>query len=292
MTQSHFITANGNRIDYFDINSDATDVLIYHPGTPGAGPVEHAIVDAAIANDLRVIELVRPGYGSSSRVPGRTVADVAALTAEIADHVGADRFVSMGWSGGGPHVLATAALLPTRCAAAMCIAGVGMFGREDLDFLAGMGQDNIDEFGAACAGEEPLREMLEAIGNELRTITGPTIVQAMESLLPPIDQASLTGEHGEEMAAVFRWAVGTGIDGWLDDDLAFVDQWGFELSQISIPVQIWQGSEDLMVPFAHGQWLAKHIPHADVQLLDGEGHLSIGEPALERGFAFLKSHLH
>ena len=291
MTYTNFTAANGNRIDYFDFNSDATDVLIYHPGTPAAGPITEEVANAALKHNFRILQLIRPGYGQSTREPGRTVADVARITAELADHLEVDRFVSMGWSGGGPHVLATVALLPERCMAGMCLAGVGMYGQDDLDFLAGMGEDNVDEFGAAASGEPALRTYLEPIGEYLKTITGETIVDSMRSLLPPVDQEALTGEHGDEMAGVFRWAVSTGVDGWLDDDIAFANPWGFELSQIVNPLTVWQGSEDLMVPFEHGKWLAKHIPNADVQLIQGEGHLSIGTRALDEGFAFLRSHI-
>ena len=291
MTYTNFTASNGNRIDYFDFNSEATDVLIYHPGTPAAGPLTQEVRDAALKHNFRVLQLIRPGYVQSTREPGRTVADVARITTELADHLEVDRFVSMGWSGGGPHVLATVALLPERCMAGLCIAGVGMYGQDDLDFLAGMGEDNVDEFGAAASGETTLRTYLEPIGEYLKTITGETIVDSMRSLLPQVDQEALTGEHGEEMAEIFRWAVSTGVDGWLDDDIAFANSWGFELSEIVNPLTIWQGSEDLMVPFEHGKWLAKHIPNADVQLIHGEGHLSIGTRALEEGFAFLRSHI-
>lgn len=291
MTYTNFTASNGNRIDYFDFNSEAKDVLIYHPGTPAAGPLTQEVRAAALKHKFRVLQLIRPGYIESTREPGRSVADVARITTELADHLEVGRFVSMGWSGGGPHVLATVALLPERCMAGLCIAGVGMYGQDDLDFLTGMGEDNVDEFGAAANGETTLRTYLEPIGEYLKTITGETIVDSMRSLLPPVDQEALTGEHGEEMAEIFRWAVSTGVDGWLDDDIAFANPWGFELSEIVNPLTIWQGSEDLMVPFEHGNWLAKHIPNADVQLLDGEGHLSIGTRALEEGFAFLRSHI-
>jgi pimeloyl-ACP methyl ester carboxylesterase len=291
MEYKYFAASNDDRVDYLDFNSGSSDVLIYHHGTPCAGPISQEVADAALKHNFRVVELIRPGYGQTTRKPGRTVAEVATLTAQLADHLGVDRFVSMGWSGGGPHVLATVALLPERCVAGMCIAGVGMFGQSDLDFLAGMGQDNIEEFSAAIGGEDVLRAYLEPMGEVFKNITGETIIDSLRSLLPPVDQAALTGKHGEELAEVWRWAVATGIDGWLDDDIAFVKPWGFELAEISRPVTIWQGSEDLMVPFAHGQWLAKLIPNADVQLIQGEGHLSIGARALDEGFAFLRKHL-
>ncbi|NBU31560.1 MAG: alpha/beta hydrolase [Actinobacteria bacterium] len=290
MRQDFITTDQGFRLDYFD-SETGSDLLIYHHGTPAAGPIDADLLKAALENDLRVIELVRPGYGQSTRVPGRSVADISQLAAQLADHFGFDRFVTLGWSGGGPHALATVALQPSRCVAGLSLAGVGAYGQNDLDFLAGMGQDNIEEFGASAAGEEVLRSMLTEMGIAMKDITGAQIVDMMSSLLPAVDQAVLTGELGEETAAIFRWAVSTGIDGWLDDDLAFIQDWGFDLASIQNPVALWQGSEDLMVPFAHGKWLATKIPSAQSFLLEGEGHLSIGKRAFAEGLPWLKHKL-
>jgi len=290
MTVKFFVRENGDRVDYFD-SGVGSDLLMYHHGTPGAGPMHSDILDPAIANDLRIVQLVRPGYGSSTRHPERTVADVVVLADELADHLEFERYVSMGWSGGGPHTLANVALSPDRCVASMSLAGVGMFGQADLNFLEGMGQDNEDEFGAALEGEAAIRAYLEPMLAGIANITGPEIVGMMGSLLPEEDRAALTGEYGENTAEVFRWAVHTGVDGWLDDDIAFTLPWGFELEDIVNPVSIWQGATDLMVPFAHGKWLASKIAQADVNLLEGHGHLSISEPAFAQGFAWLKSQL-
>ena len=104
----------------------------------------------------------------------------------------------------------------------------------------------------------------------------------MHTLLPPVDVAVITDEFGDDLAANLAAAVGTGVDGWLDDDLAFVQPWGFALGKIEMPTFLWQGSADLMVPFAHGQWLADHIPGVTAHLEPGEGHLSIAIGALDR----------
>jgi len=148
--------------------------------------------------------------------------------------------------------------------------------------MAGMGEENIAEFSAALRGEDQLRPYLLQEREQLKDITAADVAASLETLLPDVDRAVLTGEFGEDMAASFREAVRVGVDGWLDDDLAFASPWGFSLDEISVPVMIWQGSADLMVPFGHGQWLASQLPGASVHLEEGEGHLSVGLGALDR----------
>ena len=283
----HVLLSNGKRLDYL-LGGDGDALLIYHHGTPGAGPIPRDMAASAAAHGFVVAELVRPGYGESTRQPGRTVADVVPLVEALADHLGHERFVTMGWSGGGPHAIATAALLSARCAGALSLAGVGPYGEPDLDFLAGMGEDNIAEFGAALDGPDALEGFLAEAAGSLRDITADQVVDAMRSLLPPVDQAYLTGEAGEEMAAELRWSLANGIWGWFDDDVAFTLPWGFDLDAITVPVQVWQGTDDLMVPFAHGQWLIERVPAAQSCLVEGEGHLSLADRAYATGLADLR----
>jgi pimeloyl-ACP methyl ester carboxylesterase len=287
---AHIQLESGTRLDYI-VEGDGDALVVYHHGTPAAGPVSREIRDAAAAQGFVIAELVRPGYGESARQPGRSVADVVPLVAALADHLGFERFATMGWSGGGPHAIATAALMPERCAAALCLAGVAPYGEPDLDFIAGMGEDNIAEFGAALEGEVALETFLSEAAAGLRDVTAGEVIEAMRSLLPPVDQAHLTGEEGEEMAAELRWSLAHGIWGWFDDDIAFTRPWGFDLGAITVPMQVWQGTEDLMVPFAHGQWLASRLPSAEAHLVEGEGHLSLGAPACQQGFAELRRQL-
>ena len=193
----------------------------------------------------------------------------------------------MGWSGGGPHALATAALLPERTAGALVIAGVAPYDAGGLDFMAGMGQGNLDEFGAALEGEDVLRPFLEAELPALQQANGPGIIEALASVLPDVDRALLTDDFGEALAENMREGLRPGVDGWLDDDLAFTQPWGFDLGAITVPTMMWQGAEDLMVPFAHGVWLADHVAGVDAHLLDGEGHLSVAVGAVDEMFAAL-----
>jgi pimeloyl-ACP methyl ester carboxylesterase len=286
------VLPDGALIQYFidEVGPAGGDLLVLHHGTPAAGPIEPEILQAARAHGFTTVELVRPGYGASTRQPGRHVADVVPLVSALADHLGHERFVTIGVSGGGPHALASAALLPQRCAGALTLGGVGPYGEPDLDYLAGMGEDNIDETRASLAGTDALVEYLTPIAAAFSAVTGAGIIDAMASLLPEVDRSFLTGESAERSAEVFHWAVSTGMWGWLDDDIAFVAPWGFEVSDIIRPVSVWQGTDDLMVPFAHGCWLVDRLPHAVPHLLDGEGHLSL-VAHLDTGVAELRDWL-
>jgi hypothetical protein len=177
---------------------------------------------------------------------------------------------------------ACAARLRDHVAAVLVIAGVAPYGAEGLDWFGRMGEDNIIEFRTVLAGGATLRPLLETAAAELRQVTAEGLITQMNTLLPPIDRAQLTGQLGEDFAATFRESVRTGMDGSVDDDLAFATPWGFALDEITIPALLWQGSADLMLPCAHGQWLARHIPTVVAHLEDGEGHLSIGVGGMGR----------
>jgi pimeloyl-ACP methyl ester carboxylesterase len=207
--------------------------------------------------------------------------DVAADTAAVLAAIGAERCLVAGWSGGGPHALACGARLGAT-AAVLVIAGVAPYAAEGLEWVSGMGEENIAEFSAAIRGEGELRPYLLQAREQLKDITAEDVAASFETLLPDVDRAVLTGEFSEDVAGSFREALRTGVDGWLDDDLAFVLPWGFGLDEISVPTMIWQGSADLMVPFSHGQWLASQLPGVSAHLEDGEGHYSVGLGALDR----------
>jgi pimeloyl-ACP methyl ester carboxylesterase len=273
---------DGRELEVEVSGPDGGPVLVFHHGTPGGSEQMRAMARAAEARGLRLVTWSRPGYGASTRQAGRSVADVVADTAAVLDHLGAESCLVAGWSGGGPHALACGALLPDRVRGVLCIAGVAPYAAEGLDFLAGMGDDNIEEFGAALEGEHTLRPWLDAQRPEMLELTADAVADSLGNLVPPVDVAVLTGEFAEDLASEFRQALSVGVDGWLDDDLAFTRPWGFELADIAVPTYLWQGSDDLMVPFAHGRWLAGRIPGVTAHLEQGEGHLSIGIGALDR----------
>ena len=243
-------------------------------GTPGARLFWHEVVEDAEQRKIRLVAYDRPGYGGSDAAPGRTVADAADDIAAIADALGAERYAVYGGSGGGPHALANA-VRPDRVVAVAALASVAPWGVEGLDWLDGMGQDNLDEFGAALEGEEALRRYL---GEQRDAILGAgpeEVAETLESLLCPPDRACLTGELAVYFHDQIGEALRDGVDGWTDDDLVFVKPWGFQLEDISVPVQVWHGAQDQFVPVAHGRWLAERIPGAEDHIYAEDGHLTL-----------------
>lgn len=253
--------------------------LVFHNGLPSAAVPFPQLERVAEALGVRVVTWSRPGYGRSTpRADGVTtyhVADDVADTVAVLDTLGIGNFVTLGWSGGGPRALACAALLPERCRAAATLAGVGPYGVEGLDFVAGMGPENVRDFHASLEGPEALEAVLapELVGFE--TVTGADVVASFGGLVTEVDRAAITGEFADYLADDFRSSVAQGVVGVRDDSLAIVRPWGFDAAAIDVPVSVWQGRQDLMVPYAHGVWLADHVPGARRHLYDDEGHLSL-----------------
>jgi pimeloyl-ACP methyl ester carboxylesterase len=249
--------------------------LLWHSGTPSSAGIYPPALAEAAKRGLRWVTCSRPGYAASTVRPGRSVGDVAGDVSAVLDALGFDTFFCAGQSGGGPHALACAALLPDRVLATATLAGVAPWPAEGLDWFAGMGPENLTEFDAAMRGADALTLVLEADAVHLREVAGADVAASLGGLVSDVDTRALTGDYAEFVANSFRRAVSTGIGGWRDDDIAFVTPWGFDLAAVTTPVAVWQGGEDRMVPMRHGAWLASHVAGAEQHLLPAEGHLSL-----------------
>jgi pimeloyl-ACP methyl ester carboxylesterase len=275
-TREHTVNGPGGRaLRVLEAGDPAGAPVVVHHGTPGSRRFRERWVEDARARGIRLIGFDRAGYGGSDRNPGRSVADVAADVEAICDALGLDRILTHGSSGGGPHALACAALLGDRVAAAATLCSVGPFDAGELDFLAGMGEDNVVELGAAVEGEGALAPLLERYSEGVLSVEPEELAGELVSILSPPDVAVVNDGLATELLASVHEGIGATRVGWLDDDLAFVRSWGFELSSIAVPVVLWQGRQDLMVPAAHGEWLADHVPGVEAHLSDEDGHLSI-----------------
>ena len=200
---------DGRRLEVELSGPDEGQPLIFHNGTPMAGRVFAPMVAQGAERDVRHIAYSRPGYGGSERDAGRTVADCAWDVAAIADELGIERFFTIGLSGGGPHALASAALLPDRVIAVATMGSVAPRRAEGLDWLAGMGEENLEEFAAADAGHEALWAFLEQARVSLGQATAADLHAAFGDLLSEVDQAAVSGEFAEFLAAGTRATLST-----------------------------------------------------------------------------------
>ncbi len=258
-------------------------------GTPGGRLTSHPSVPLAAERlGCCVITFDRPGYGDSDPQPGRTVADVVPIASLLADVVKADTFGVYGISGGGPHALACAALLPDRVTRVASLVGVAPFDALVGRWTAGMTQSNIDEFAAAVSGVEAIGAMVTPAVEAMRV--DPSLIgDALRDDLPPADVAFLDDATASTpFLAMTAAGVAGGAAGWIDDDLAFVAPWGFDPTTITVPTLIWAGEADTLVPVAHAHWLHDAISGSTLVTVPGGGHLG-AFPIQERVLGWLLS---
>jgi pimeloyl-ACP methyl ester carboxylesterase len=268
-------TSDGRKLSVIEAGRpDGVPVLVHH-GTPGSRLLFPAWIQDAETHGIRLISYDRPGYGGSTPQPDRTVASAAVDVAAIAKELNLSRIAVWGISGGGPHALACAALLPELVAAAASLAAPAPYADEQLDWMAGMGADNIAEFGAALEGRGPLEAFVEAAAQGLSQTTPESLAQELGSLVSAVDAAVVTGNLAAYLVEGMQEGIRARRDGWIDDDLAFVKAWGFDPTRIRIPLLLVQGAQDKMVPFSHGECLAGKLPGAEARWLPEEGHLSL-----------------
>jgi pimeloyl-ACP methyl ester carboxylesterase len=221
----------------------------------------------------------RPGYADSDRHPGRRIADCAGDALAIIDALGIDSLFTVGRSGGGPHALACAALLPNRVRAVVAVGSNVPRQADGIDWYAGMAVENVEEFGAAEAGHEALREHLEEKAAKWRSASPADVPDLFGGLLPDAARQKLTREDREFTVESMRNALATGIWGWFDDDMATVWDWGFDPVSIEVPATIWHAEEDRFIPPSHGRWLAENVPGASLHLDSTEEHQSLSKNA-------------
>jgi pimeloyl-ACP methyl ester carboxylesterase len=249
--------------------------LLSFTGTPGGAVPNEALAEEATKHGLRLLQPLRPGYGQSSPRPGRRIVDFAEDVEAALKHVGIDEAVCMGGSGGGPHALAMAARLP-QCRAALVHVSPAPRDAADLDFYEGMGLSNQEEWRLADEGEAAVRPWLEKAVADMHPEDGSDSFAAMfGDALSDEDRAFLEAGAGAIFMASFAKAVETGIEGWLEDDIALVTPWGFDLETITTPVTFWTGKQDQFVSWWHTVWMAQRVPGADLHVLAGEGHMSL-----------------
>ena len=266
---------DGRTLQYYTLDSGGEDdagvelsiPLIWFHGSPNVGEPPVPLYDAAVGHGIGWIGYDRPGYGGSTANPGRDIASAAKDVERVADVLGIERFAVMGHSGGGAHALACAALLPDRVGAAVSISGLAPYPRigDELtagsDWFDGLSEGGAEELRAALAGREELERVLENAEFDPEMFTAE-------------DMAMFDGPWNW-FNHVVKLGNANGIGAFVDDDLAALGDWGFDVRDISVPTLIMHGTADRVVPVSHARWLARHLPGAQLRLREGDGHLSV-----------------
>ncbi len=268
---------DGETLHYYVTESDRAAapesagglVVFWHHGTPNIGAPPAPLFPAAERLGIRWAGYDRPGYGGSTARPGRDVASAAGYVRRLADALGIGEFAVMGHSGGGPHALACAALLPGRVLAVVGISGLAPLRAEGLDWFAGMAPSCEASLRAAVAGRAA-KERYEAEA------------EFEPDMFTPADRAALEGTWSW-FGSVVGPAIEAGPGALIDDDLAYVSAWGFDPAGVAAPTLLLHGGADRIAPSSHAEWLARQIPGVQLRLSAGDGHISVlnsGEAAL------------
>ncbi len=263
-TETDLALDDGRTLHIYDIATGdgvAELAVFWHHGTPNTGAPPEPLFAAAAERSIRWVSHDRPGYGRSTPHPGRDVASAAADVASIADALGIDQFAVMGHSGGGPHALACAAVLPERVLAAVCVSGLAPYGAHGLDWFGNMTPSGAAELRAAVTGRAALEAYFASAEFDPEMFT-------------PADHAALSGAWSW-IGTVVDEALKTDQGGMVDDDLAYVAPWGCDPGQVTAPILFVHGGQDRIVPSSHALWLAERCRRADIWLRPDDGHLSI-----------------
>jgi pimeloyl-ACP methyl ester carboxylesterase len=283
-----FRASDGRSVGYSHFGDPDGVRVVFHDGTPGSRHLSPRSLNVLARQNVQVLVMDRPGYGESTRRPGRSVVDVVDDVVRLVDLHGWERFAVWGGSGGGPHALACAVLLPDRVERCACVVSPAPFDAKGLNWFAGMSPGNVEEFTRAQEGEDSYRPLVELLVRDAMVAAEagePEVSLAYQ--LPDADLTALRARatspgHLERTRASYAG----GVDGWIDDCIAFTRPWGFDLSRIAVPVSVWYGSDDVLSPRGHAEWLLTHLPNAVGYELPGGGHL-LGDEDLDSIYRWL-----
>ncbi|HVB52186.1 MAG TPA: alpha/beta fold hydrolase [Acidimicrobiales bacterium] len=266
---------DGRKLEVATMGDPSGHTVLFHHGTPGSYKTFRFFEPLLDRGNYFLVTTSRAGYGASTRLEGRTIASVVDDARATLRHFRRDAYAVVGWSGGGPHALACAALDASRCRRAVTLASVAPQ-VADFDWTEGMGPENLEEFALATKGGAEYEEYMAVAGAFIADMTKDNAIELMGGLLPEADKEVLADDRVRELFAdAMSYGFAKGWRGYYDDNRAFFLPWGFDVTAIEIPVALFYGDADLMVPPAHGAWLSGHVRRASTHHIAAEGHLSI-----------------
>jgi pimeloyl-ACP methyl ester carboxylesterase len=270
MSGRRLILRDGRTLAWREYGPANARPLLRFQGTPGSRYSRHPHEDAYDRLQVRVIVFDRPGYGESTRLPGRGISVVADDAAELLDHLGLDTVHASGGSGGGPHVLAFAARHPERVRAATVVVGGTRLKEEDLD---GIIQINREGWYAAREGWQAMYDLLAPKRDEI--LADPLAgFRAVMEAAPESDKAVMNDPDWqrvlvEDVTEAFR----PGAEGWADEGMALILEWDFEVDDVRCSVTWWHGENDANAPLGPVRRLVSLMKDVDLRVWANAGHL-------------------
>lgn len=270
----HFHTLSSGRRVAYDLYGDPNGVpAFYFHGWPSSR-VQGALMDDVCKElGLCLAAMDRPGIGRSDFQPGRRLRDWPPLLAELADHLGWGKFHLFGVSGGGPYVLVSAHAMPERILSASEICGappLGLLGTRDLflPYRLILKLRNSVPWALAPAFHAA------SAGSRLPWDRAP--LNWFLGLLSPRDRQALSGSRTLHVVAEsFRECVASGIPHVQMDGDIYLEDWGFDLKDITVPVHVWHGRRDRNIPWTYAQKVAAAMPNAIPHWVEDDGHYSL-----------------
>jgi pimeloyl-ACP methyl ester carboxylesterase len=263
--------SDGRELAYEEYGDPAGfPVLSFHGGLSSrldAAPAH----EAAVLMGVRLLSPDRPGIGRSTFQPRRRLLDWPGDVTQLADSLGLGRFAVMGWSAGGPYAAVCAARLPARVTAAALLSS-----SVPLDLYGTARGLTVEDQLFLFLSRHAPRLAATAMTITIVNASNKRLLREVMRSVPPVDRTVLREWGPADQALAFvREGTRQGTAGCVLDYQIFGDPWGFSLEEIMVPVQIWEGSDDSTGPPGYREFLKRHIPHATLTVVPGEGHLSL-----------------
>jgi pimeloyl-ACP methyl ester carboxylesterase len=271
---------DGRQLGFAEFGDQGGRPLLYFHGWPSSRLEPRTGQTLCARLGVRLIAPDRPGYGLSNFAPRKSIVDWLSDVVELAEHLGLARFDVLGVSGGGPYAAACAARIPERLSAALMVCSVAPPDAPE----ATRGMIALHRCLLTFARTTPwLAQCVAGVCMRFFWHKGAQVIpEQVERRLPLADRRALASpDLRQALTASSMEALRNGVKGAAADGLLYARPWGFRLQDIRMPVHLWQGEKDVIVPPAMGHFLAKAIPNCRATFYPEDGHFSLAFERLE-----------
>jgi pimeloyl-ACP methyl ester carboxylesterase len=264
---------DGRMVAWSEAGSERGRPVLRITGTPGSRLSLRSDMSPWLERDLRMITPERPGFGVSTRLPGRGFVEHADDLAAILDELGIDRVAIYGASGAAPHILAFVARHPDRVVAATILVGAAPLEEAEAEQMI---EINVETRRLTLIGDVAgVRAVLVAARDDVLADPLAGFISMMHTA-PPSDQ-EIMGDPAWQVAFArgITEALRPGVDGWLDEGLAIDRNWSdFDPREATRSITWWHSDGDRNCPLSAAQRLVGLLPDARLHVWSEAGHLT------------------